>query len=311
MTEHRPLPSRGSLLERAAQVYDFKAELGKRAAAAAETAPPPAPAPVPSGEAPASAPAPHAIRRHDVMGRSGTVDRAELRRAGFVLPDEAAGQIAEEFRIAKRHLLLAASGGGSAAVGDRARLILLASAQPDEGKTFCAVNLALSIAAEKDVQVLLIDGDFSKPEVLSMLGLEGGPGFLDALADPLLDPASCVIRTDIPNLLVMPAGRQSNEATELLASERTRDVLDRLLGANPQRVILFDSAPALATSQASVLALHAGQVLMIVRADQTSEPELKEALQLLSRAPSIQLLLNGVRFAPRGRRFGSYYGQGE
>ena len=190
-------------------------------------------------------------------------------------------------------------------------MILVASAQPNEGKTFCAVNLALSIAAEKDVEVLLIDADFAKPEILSILGLEGGPGFIDALADPAVDPESCIIRTDIPNLLVLPAGRQTNEATELIASDRTRAVLDMLMARNPARVVIFDSPPALAASPASVLALHVGQVVMVVRADQTSEPDLREALALLAGCTSIQLLLNGVRFARRRTGFGQYYGHGE
>ena len=296
MTSESPARPAASILERAAEIYDFSAELGRRKAAGpAATADPSA------DEAPLGA-----------HGRRGNVDLAELGQSGFILPDAPVSTLAEEFRIVKRQLLIAARGGGGAAAPiDRGRMILVASAQPDEGKTFCAVNLALSVAAEKDVEVLLIDGDFAKPEILSILGLEGGAGFIDALADPDVDPEACIIRTDIPNLSVLPAGRRSNEATELLASDRTRSVLDRLAGRNPNRILIFDSPPALAASQASVLALHVGQVMMVVRADQTSEPELKEALALLAGCRSIQLLLNGVGYAPRGRRFGSYYGYGE
>ena len=293
MTNERPTPAR-SLLERAAEIYDFKAALSQRGAAADQGAPA-APYPLPPPAA----------------GRRGTIDRAELEQNGFILPDTPVSPLAEEFRIVKRQLLIAAMGGNASAPVDRGRMILVASAQPDEGKTFCAVNLALSIAAEKDVEVLLIDADFAKPEILSILGLEGGAGFIDAVADPTIDAEACIIRTDLPNLSVLPAGRQTNEANELLASDRMRVVLDQLVRRNPNRILIFDSAPALAASPASVLALHVGQVLMVVRADQTSEPELKEALALLGGCGSIQLLLNGVRFAPRGRRFGYYYGYGE
>ena len=292
MTSERPVRHGGSILERAAEIYDFSAALGQRNAGPPEAASPAYP-PVPAA------------------GRHGVIDREELGQGGFILPDTPASPLAEEFRIIKRHLLIAAMGGNASAPVDRGRMILVASAQPDEGKTFCAVNLALSIAAEKDVEVLLIDADFAKPEILSILGLEGGAGLLDALADPSVDPESCIIRTDLPNLAVLPAGRQSNEATELLASDRTRAVLDQLVSRNPARILIFDSAPALAASQASVLALHVGQVLMVVRADQTGEQELKEALALLAGCASIQLMLNGVRFGPRGRRFGYNYGYGE
>jgi protein-tyrosine kinase len=292
MTNERPAGQRGSIVERAAEIYDFAAALGQRNGASEPAVPETAFLP-------------------ETPGRYGVIDREELARNGFILPDAPVSGLAEEFRITKRHLLISAMGGNSSPPIDRGRLILVASAQPDEGKTFCAVNLALSVAAEKDVEVLLIDADFAKPEILSILGLEGGAGFIDALSDPAVDPESCIIRTDVPNLSVMPAGKQSNEATELLASDRTHAVLDQLVRRNPSRIIIFDSAPALAASAASVLALHVGQVLMVVRADQTSEPELKEALALLAGCPSIRLLLNGVRFSPRGRRFGHYYGYGE
>jgi protein-tyrosine kinase len=309
MDNSNPSPRRGSLLERAAEVYDFKAALDRRQ---------PVAAPLPDGQPrpqQAPAPAPVALRPATPMPsrttRFGTVDREELREAGFILPDAPVSAIAEEFRIVKRQLLLSARGNGTTPPIDRGRMILVASAQPDEGKTFCAVNLALSIASEKDVEVLLVDADFAKPEILSILGLEGGPGFIDALEDPSVDVESLVIRTDIPNLSVLPAGRQTNEATELVASDRTRLILEQLMSSNPARIIVFDSAPALAASQASVMAMHVGQVLMIVRADRTSEPELREAIGLMSGCTSIQLLLNGVAFAPRGKRFGSYYGFGE
>jgi protein-tyrosine kinase len=308
MSNQGQTPQRGSLLERAAEVYDFKAALARRQTI------PATPQPVATPE-PARPTAPAANRPAELIplhtGRFGKVDREELREAGFILPDAPVSAIAEEFRIVKRQLLLAAQGSGGAAAIDRGRMILVASAQPDEGKTFCAVNLALSMATEKDVEVLLVDGDFAKPEILSILGLEGGPGFIDALEDASIDVETLVIRTDVPNLSVLPAGRPTNEATELVASERTRTLLEALVSRNPARIVIFDSPPALAASQASVLALHVGQVLMVVRADRTSEPELREAIGLLSGCGSIQLLLNGVAFAPRGKRFGSYYGFGE
>jgi Mrp family chromosome partitioning ATPase len=185
---------------------------------------------------------------------------------------------------------------------------MVCSARPDEGKTFCAVNLAISLAAEKDLEVVLIDADFAKPELLSTLGLENGPGLIDAIADPRIDVESCLIHTDLPHLAVLPAGRETNEATELLASARTQAVLARLRKRDPRRIILFDSPPALAASTAGVLAMHCGQGIFVVRADRTAESDLREALELLSACPRQQLLLNGVEFNAGNRRFGAYYG---
>jgi protein-tyrosine kinase len=270
-------PATGSLLERAAAAYGFD-DVATAQRLGAE-----------------------AMLRGD---HGGEVAVDELRENGFLLPDAPVTALAEEFRIVKRQLLL------EAGANDRSRLIMVASAAPDEGKTFCAVNLALSIAAERDTEVLLVDADFAKPEVLSTLGLEGGKGLIDAIIDRTLDVESCVIRTNIPSLSVLPAGKAHNDATELLASDRMREVLDRLMTSHTSRVVIFDTPPALAASAASELALHVGQVLMVVRADTTTEAGLRDAIGLLSGCDQIRLLLNRVRFAPSGPRFGAYYGYG-
>jgi protein-tyrosine kinase len=296
----------GSLIERAARVYDFQAAAQDRSPAPPQAGHPRESKDPASSSTLASQPDPR-FRRSDGVagGRTGAIDREELREAGFILPDAPVSALAEEFRIVKRQLLLGAMGGDI----ENGRMILVCSAQPNEGKTFCAVNLALSLANERDTEVLLIDADFAKPEILSTLGLEAGPGIIDAIADPAIDVESCVIRTDLPGLSVLPAGRASNEATEMLASDRGRAVLEQLAAA-PSRILILDSAPALAASSASVLAFHAGQALLVVRADQTSEADLREAITLLGGCGHIRLLLNGVEFAASGRRFGSYYGNG-
>ena len=297
----RPKGPRGpSLVERAANVYDFGEKL--RGPGQPDVVPQPVPAPVtPVSFAPAPAAQP-VWQGPAAEPRHGKVALQDLRDGGFIVPDSGATALAEEFRIVKRQLL---RGMDDSANG---RTILICSARPDEGKTFCAVNLALSLAAEKDVEVILVDADVAKPEILSTLGLEGGPGLIDAIADATVDVEGCIVRTDIPGLSVLPAGRQTNEATELLASARTTQVLERLRTRDPRRIILFDSPPALAASPASVLAMHSGQLLFVVRAEKTGETELREALELLSACPRPQLLLNGVEFGGSSRRFGRYYG---
>jgi Mrp family chromosome partitioning ATPase len=141
------------------------------------------------------------------------------------------------------------------------------------------------------------------------LGIEDGPGLLDALGDPEIDLESCIIRTDIPKLSLLPAGTKTHNDTELLTSKRTDLLLSTLLTADPRRIVIFDSPPALAASPASVLAAQVGQVMMVVRADRTGETDLREAVQLLDGCDHIQLVLNAVSFTPSGARFGSYYGQ--
>jgi Mrp family chromosome partitioning ATPase len=303
-----------SLLERAAELYDFGAALRAPVPAplsAPEPEPPvaakPAPVPEPVVEAPPVlrvvrpvAPPPAPARP---SGAVAQIDRAALAAAGFIVADGPVSGLAEEFRLIKHQLLVDLDRSAN-------RTILICSAQPKAGKTFCAINLALSLAGEKGVDVLLVDGDFLKPDALTQLGIESGPGFVDALADPAVDPESLVIRTDVPGLCVLPAGRKTNNVPELLASDRTREVLAKLDAGDGRRIILFDSPPVLMASHATVLAGHVGQVLVVVRADQTTEADLRETIGLLSGCGRVGLVLNGAGLAVTGRKFGAYDGYG-
>jgi protein-tyrosine kinase len=277
---------------------------------------PPAPvvaAPVAAPVAPVPVQSPYASPPIYAPKAKGTaqVDVAGLRHAGFIVPGSPPSMLSEEFRLIKRQLLLQAFGGQNVNALDRGRQILVCSAQPNEGKSFCSVNLALSMVTETDIEVLLIDADVAKPEVLSILGLPAGPGLMDALADPRINPEELIMHTSIPGLSILPAGRQTSNDTELLASDRSQEVIEALARNNPRRVMIFDSAPALAASPASVLALNVGQIVLVVRADVTPESALRESLAMLEGNARIQLLLNSVTFSGSNRKFGYYYGLGE
>lgn len=243
-------------------------------------------------------------------GERHSVDRQHLRDQSLIVPEGSVNALIEEFRIVKRQLLQSAALLAAQGTGPAAQRVLICSPLPGEGKTFTAVNLALAIAGEKECEVLLVDADFAKPSVLSTLGLPGGPGLMDALADPSLDVADCVIGTDVAGLWVLPAGNATNSDTEYLSSSRTASVLDRLTQGAPNRFVIFDSPPALAASPAAELAKYVGQAVLVARADRTGQGSLEDAISLLGACPNIQLLLNAVHFSPSGRRFGSYYGYG-
>lgn len=281
-----------SLLERAAEIYDFDAALrGRQPARSFAEAPRPVAQPQTQAQPEWRAPA----------GQGVEIDREALRAGGYIEPGRPVGALAEEFRVAKRALLRALG------PDPRDRAILVCSAQPGDGKSFCAINLALSIASERDHEVLLVDADFPKPGVTATLGLGDGPGLMDALADPAVDVESLVVGTDVPKLSLLRAGQRTVHDSEYLASSRTADVVARLL-ANPRRIVLFDSPPLLAVSHAAVLAPHAGQALLVVRADRTHESDLRQSVAALGPGPRIHLLLNAVSYRAGGRRFGSYYG---
>jgi exopolysaccharide/PEP-CTERM locus tyrosine autokinase len=348
MTQHRPIKKTTSILERAADIFgtdpvanaptiDLSSlppepvKPARRAKSAPEVRPqshvvaaepvaevlPPiaavavsaepvevaAPKPSPSKEIARAAPA-------VVAGRQGVINAKLLADAGMVVPGQAVTGIAEEYRIVKREIIRNMIGAPNRPIMPRGHRVLIASANPGEGKSFSAVNLALSLAAEADYDVLLIDGDMAKPSVVKMLGLQDGPGLMDALADPHLPLSDCIIQTDLPGLKVMPAGKSTHGDTELLASSRTEALLMQLEAGAPGRILVIDSPPILAASPAAVLAGHVGQLILVVRADETLESALRDAVGLVSACPNIQLLLNGVKFSPGGRRFGTYYGQG-
>jgi exopolysaccharide/PEP-CTERM locus tyrosine autokinase len=247
---------------------------------------------------------PPVARRPLFVGPAQTIDRRLLADHGLLNPDGGVDAMGEEFRLIKRQLMRGAT------ADPRGHRILITSAQPDEGKTFTAINLALSLAQEQERSVLLIDGDFARGDVARRLGLSSECGLMDALVDPSVDIARCIIPTDINNLAVLPAGQASPRDTEMLGSARMLEILNRLQGDAPERFLVFDSTPLLAASSAGVLAALSGQVLVVVRAEVTREAALRDAIGLIGQHNGISLLLNRVRFTPEGRRFGSYYGEG-
>jgi protein-tyrosine kinase len=284
-------------------------------------APVPAPAPQPAAPAPqaAAAPsaapepkpepvaAPEAPRAVAFCGPSVSIDRDYLRDGGLLVPEDPVTGLLEEFRIIKRELLADARASNSAL----ARRILVCSPHPGEGKTYCATNLAIALAAERDLEVLLVDADVVKPSVTERFGIDAEQGLMDALADPSIPPESLVIATDIDGLFVLPAGTASSRDAEYLASARTGALLDRLTQGAPNRILIFDTPPALAASPAAELAQYVGQALLVVRADETGRAALEDAQQLLSACADIKLLLNATRYSPSGRRFGSYGARGK
>lgn len=262
--------------------------------------------------APAAAPAPEPEPVYEDVEFPDEIyplDRDALAAYGLIQPDAQVTMLLEEFRIVKRQVLQSVRRARENGSGNLAQRVLVCSPLPNEGKSYCSVNLALAMAAEKDSEVLLVDADFAKPSVLSMLGLPRGPGFMDVLARDDIKVEDCVLKTDVHGLYVLPAGNHTTSDSEFVSSARTAEVLDRLTRGAPNRIVIFDSSPALAASPAAELANHVGQALVVARADRTGQSALEDALTLLSACPDLKLLLNAAHFSPSGRRFGAYYGQ--
>ena len=222
------------------------------------------------------------------------INLARLHQMGMVTHDGGRTTAAEDFRIIKRPLLRNALGAVNSGLKN-GNLIVVTSALPGEGKTFCAVNLAMSIAMEKDHTVLLVDADVARPSVLRVLGVPAAPGLMDILLDDTLNLGDVILRTNIPTLSLLPAGRNNKHATELLASQTMSALLDEIATRYPERIVIFDSPPLLLTSEASVLASRMGQVVMVVESETTTQREVREALRRLENCPRVDLICNKAR----------------
>ena len=237
--------------------------------------------------------------------RTLVINQDALRVAGLLPPTHQERELAQQFRQVKRPLINNALGRGVAPL-PQGNLVMVASAVPGEGKTFTSVNLALSMRLEEDVTVLLVDGDVVNPRITRILGVENEPGLLDVARDSV-SLGSAILATDVPGLSFLPAGRPDANATELLASTRMRDVGALLAGHDVTRLVLFDSAPLLLTTESQALAQVVGQILLVVRADQTAQHVVLEALETLGEGKPISLVLNQSMKQPHA---GYYYQYG-
>ena len=233
------------------------------------------------------------------------IDIEKLKQRGFVTPDAPKSQIADEFRVIKRPIIRNAQAKLPAPIRN-GNLVMVTSALPAEGKTFTAINLAISVAMELDNSVLLVDGDVAHPSLPDVLGLPSSPGLLDLLTRGSLDVADALVKTNIEKLTVLPAGSRHRRATELLASEQMASLLRELGSRYPDRIIIFDSPPLLATTEARVLATHMGQVIMVVAADSTTRHAVHQALATVENCDIVLMMLNKASRSDVGDYYGYY-----
>lgn len=266
---------------------------------------PAAPGPAAPADA-AAAPPPRA------PSRTIQIDLGDLTREGLIAPSADARRIANEFRAIKRALIANVTGRAGTRI-EGGSVMMVASALPHEGKTFCAFNLALTLSLEKDYSVVLIDGDVVKPHITTVLGLSGAPGLLDVLKSGA-DLADVEIGTNIPGLTVVPAGKRDDDAAELLSSNRMLRMVEQMR-ATPGRLYVFDSTPLLLTNEARVLSEVAGQIMLVVRAASTPRSAVQSAISQLPEDVYIGVVLN-QKAAASGQDYYSYgeygrYGQGQ
>lgn len=254
------------------------------------------------------APVPPGIQSSNAV--ETTLDLEAISASGLLVPNAARSQLADEFRVIKRPLIANAMGRGAAPIPN-GNLIMVTSALPGEGKSFSAINLAISIAMELDNTVMLVDADVARPSVLNMLGLPPSKGLLDVLQQNSLDISGVLLRTNIEKLSILPSGTPHPRATELLASDAMIRLLNDMASRYSDRIIVFDSPPLLLTTEARVLATHMGQIVVVVNAENTVQSAVKQAISTIESCPIKMMVLNQIRTVKTdGYGYGYGYGYG-
>lgn len=238
-------------------------------------------------------------------GRCVDINLVRLQQLGMVTHEGGRTGVAEDFRIIKRPLLRSARGLDGTNIR-HGNLIVVTSALPGEGKTFCAINLAMSMAMERDTTVLLVDADVARPALLTVLGLPARPGLMDVLLDDELDLSDVILRTNVPALSILPAGRRNKHATELLASRSMTGLLEDIASRYADRIVIFDSPPLLITTEASVLVAQMGQVVMVVESERTTHSAVREALRQIEACRNVNLIYNKIQSFAVTDHYGYY-----
>jgi protein-tyrosine kinase len=234
---------------------------------------------------------------------------ADMAKAGLIIETEGRTRLGDEFRIAAARLHTVVK--GSVAANERCgNMVLITSTRPAEGKSFSALNMAASLARTGSRTVLLVDADAKVRCLSELLGLAGSPGLLDLSADSALAPERMVVATPVPGLFILPlgdplAGLEPGERSQSLPS--AAEQLSRRFASS---TVVIDTGPLLATSDPSVLAPTASQIMMVVEAGRTQRSELEAALEMIKSCPKVVMLLN--KQAGRARSsFGAYSYTGE
>jgi protein-tyrosine kinase len=235
------------------------------------------------------------------------IDLDWLNETGHISLSGERKQINEEYREIKRKLL-ANSFGALAKTLHNPNIIMISSSRPSEGKTFTATNLALSIAAEQDKTVLLVDADVLKPNVLNTLGLKKRKGLMEYLTGDVEDISDVLYGTNIEKLKIIPAGKSHHLSTEMLASQKMHDTVNEFANRYPDRIVIFDTPPLIGINESAILANFAGQAVVVVEEGRAKISDIKMAVERLNPEMAIGFVVNkSVHHDSDGSGYYGYY----
>ncbi len=228
---------------------------------------------------------------HNEQVNQITLNGDRLNERGFIYSPDSAHHIQEEFRHIKRKLINNAFGLASKTLNN-SNLIMVTSSNPNEGKTYVAINLALSIALEQDKTVLLVDADVLRPSLQRELEFDSKKGLLEYLLAEVSSLSNIIYSTNIDNLKLIPAGKPHHLTNELLASERMEKLAKELAERYPDRVVIFDCPPILGVTETPVLSDIVGQAIVVVEESKTKTDDVKRAVSQLNEDIAIGLVMN-------------------
>lgn len=222
---------------------------------------------------------------------------------GFVNKDRQ--MINEEFRAIKRKILSNAFGPLSKSLNN-SNIIMVTSPDPNEGKTFTAINLALSIALEQDKTVLLVDADVLRPSVMKIIGQPFENGLMEYLLGEVEDLSEVMYHTSLETLRIIPAGKTHHMSSEHLASKKMLETVSEFANRYPDRIVIFDTPPLLGINETAILANLAGQAVIVVQEGKTNLNRISQAVEQLNPDMAKGFVINKTRKKPNSGS--GYYG---
>jgi len=233
------------------------------------------------------------------------IDLDFLKVTGALVPSNARSKIAEEYRVIKRPIIKNAFAGSAEKI-DNANIVMITSSLPGEGKSFNAINLAMSVVMEMDYTVMLVEADVAKPAILKGLGIrKHQKGLVDYLIQDGARLQDYILHTNIPKLTVLPAGRNNPRFSELLSSQNMKKLVHELSRRYSDRLVIIDAPPLLVTHDAVTMAAYAGQVVLVIESGKTEHSMVKEAVNLLDQDQTIGVILN-KSFGASKAAYGTY-----
>jgi capsular exopolysaccharide synthesis family protein len=182
---------------------------------------------------------------------------------------------------------------------------------PEEGKTLTAINLAISLSQELSQTVLLVDLDMRHPSIHHYFGFEVERGLVDYLEGKASLPELLVHPQGIDGLVILPAGRPTEWAAELIRSPRMLKLVPELKTFYRNRYVIFDLPPMLSFADALSFAPLADGIIMVVAARQTSREDLQRCQEMLQGRPIVGYVFNKAEDQKQSRYYRDYHYNGK